>query len=296
MALCPSAGRRQDGRAQYRQRWLRGAADYVVGELREIGLEPAGTKGFMQPMSFTVRQIIEDQSWLELVRDGQADRLTLGEHATLGVPVDMVERIEAGAVFVGYGLVIPELGIDDLAGLNLTGKVAVVLMGGAPKSVPAPVQAHYSAMKQRWGALRQHGAVGMAAFLNPKAADIPWLRSSLARLQPAMTLADPNLNDAPGLQAAIRINPAHADKFLAGSGHTTAELLELADNDKPLPKFELATTIRAKVAARRSTVTSMNVAGVLPGTDPNLGKEYSRAERAPGSPRDWRTDRRRQHL
>lgn len=267
------AGDQMEGRNTGSEGYAR-AANFVAGELKEIGLEPAGTQGFLQPMTFTVRQIIEEQSWLEVVRGGVSDRLSLGEHATLGVPVDLAEETHAGAVFVGYGLVIPELGIDDLAGLDLKGKIAVFISGGAPKSVPAPVQAHYSAMKQRWDALRERGAVGMASFSNPKSTDIPWARASLARLQPAMTLSDTNLHDAPGLQLAIRINPAHADKFLAGSGHTAAELLELADADKPLPKFELPITIRAKVAARRSTVTSMNVAGILPGADPQLRKEY----------------------
>src|SRR6478609_6176756 len=61
---------------------------------------------------------------------------------------------------------------------------------------------------------------------------------------------------------------------LTGSGHTSAELLALADADKPLPKFELPVTIRAKVAAKKSVVTSMNVAAVLPGSDPTLRFEY----------------------
>jgi hypothetical protein len=250
------------------------AATVVAGEFKQMGLQPAGTKGFLQPMQFTVRQIDEHHSSLELVRNGQTEPLSLADDANFGLPPDLAEQIEAHAVFVGNGLVIPELGIDDLAGLDLKGKVAVYLATGAPKSVPAPIHAHYAAMKQRWAAFRKAGVIGVAGFLNPKSADIPWARSTLARLQPAMTLADPNLNDSPGLRLSIRINPAQLDKFLAGSGHTAAELLELADADKPLPKFELPVTIRARVAAKKSTVTSMNVAGVLPGSDPKLKNEY----------------------
>ena len=159
------------------------------------------------------------------------------------VQVDLAEQVDAGAVFVGYGLVIPEMGIDDLAGLDLKGKIAVILTGGAPKSVPAPVQAHYSAIKQRWGALRQHGAVGTASFQNPKSADIPWARSSLARLQPAMTLADPSLNDSPGLQVTIRLNPAHLDQPLdkAAAGkfsQLVVRLLQKVGNDPSRPAWK----------------------------------------------------------
>jgi len=46
------------------------AADYVASEFAQLGLRPAGTKDFFQPMKFKVRQIIEEQSFLELVHDG----------------------------------------------------------------------------------------------------------------------------------------------------------------------------------------------------------------------------------
>ena len=249
------------------------AASFVADEFAKSGLRPVGTKGFFQPMKFDVREIIEDRSLLELVRDGQVERLSLSEDANLGLPEDMAEKLEAEAVFVGYGLVIPELGIDDLAGLQLKGKIAVFLAGG-PKSVPAPLKAHYSAAKQRWAAFRKAGVVGEASILNPKSSDIPWSRASLARLQPKMHLAYANLNDVPGLRLSLRLNPANADKFLAGTGHTMAEVLALAADDKPLPRFGLAVKVRAKVAAKKSSVTSMNVAAVLPGSDPNLKREY----------------------
>src|SRR5262245_50374879 len=249
------------------------AADYVSAQFAEGGLQSAGNKGFYQSMAFDVRQIVEDQSVLELIRDGKTERLSLADDANLRLPPDMVEEIQAEAVFVGHGLVIPELGIDDLAGLDLKGKIAVFLNGGS-KSIPAPLKAHYSATKQRWQALRKAGAIGVASLFNPKSNDIPWPRATLARLQPSMTLADPKLNDSAGMKVAININPANADKFLVGTGHTIAELLKLADDDQKLPKFPLTVTIRARVAALKSSVSSMNVAGVLPGSDPRLKSEY----------------------
>jgi hypothetical protein len=248
------------------------AADYVAGEFAGLGLRPAGTKGFFQTVNFKVRQIMEQESSLELVRNGQAERLSLAEDANLGLPPDLAEHIEVQAEFVGYGLVIPELGIDDLAGVDLKGKIAVFLSGG-PKSVPGPIKAHYSAMKQRWGSLRKAGAIGFATIPNPKSSDVPWPRSTLARLQPRMSLSDRRLDDNIGMKVSIRVNPTRADKFLEGTGHSVAELLKLADDDKPLPRFPLQAAIRARVGAKRSTVTSMNVAGMLPGSDPKLQSE-----------------------
>ena len=76
------------------------------------------------------------------------------------------------------------------------------------------------------------------------------------------------------MNVSIRINPEHADKFFAGSGHSISELLKLADNNQPLPKFPLAVAIRARAAVKRTNVSSMNVAGLLEGSDPVHKREY----------------------
>src|SRR6266478_8663699 len=89
-----------------------------------------------------------------------------------------------------------------------------------------------------------------------------------------MSLADPKLDDAAGMKVSVRINPEHADKFFAGSGHSISELLKLADNNQPLPKFPLQVAIRARAAVKRTNVTSMNVAGLLEGSDSVLKRQY----------------------
>jgi Zn-dependent M28 family amino/carboxypeptidase len=70
------------------------------------------------------------------------------------------------------------------------------------------------------------------------------------------------------------MNPAHADKLFAGSGHTFQELLGLVDNNQPLPRFRLPGRIRAKTTVERSQVESQNVAGILRGTDQSKRNEY----------------------
>src|SRR5262249_34239378 len=80
--------------------------------------------------------------------------------------------------------------------------------------------------------------------------------------------------DTPGQKFAATLNPAHADKVLAGSGHSFAELLALADAGKPLPRFPLPARVRATVKVERGEVESQNVAGILRGTDASRRNEY----------------------
>jgi Zn-dependent M28 family amino/carboxypeptidase len=249
------------------------AAEYVAAQFRHSGLEPAGTAGYIQPVAFKTRRIVEAKSSLALVRNGKPERLTLGEDANISVRVDPAPTVDAPLVFVGYGLDIPERQINDFAGVALKGAI-VVYVSSTPKSLPGPLQAHFGSAAERWKMYQAAGAIGTVSIANPKSMDIPWARSTLARLQPAMSLADAALDDAPGQQLAITMNPAHADKLFAGSGHTFAEMLTLVDADQPVPSFALALRLKATAAVERSTVESQNVAGILRGSDPTRRDEF----------------------
>src|SRR6476660_3613634 len=111
------------------------AAEYVASQFQKAGLEPAGAGGYIQPVGFKTRKIIEQQSSLVLVRNGKTEKLTLGEDANISMRVDPVRSVDAPLVFVGYGLNIPEHNINSFAGVNLKGAI-VVYVSSTPKSLP----------------------------------------------------------------------------------------------------------------------------------------------------------------
>ncbi len=249
------------------------AAHYIASEYERAGLKPAGTSGYIQPVPFNVQQIVENQSSLALVRNGKAEPLVLGDDATFGLRGDIQPDTEARAVFAGYALKVPENNYDDLAGLDLKGKIVVFLAGG-PSSIPGPLKAHYSSGGERWKYLKAAGAVGTATIQNPKSMDIPWSRARLSRFMPAMSLADPSLDESQGLRLAVTINAERADKWFQGTGHTISEILADADSDRPLPHFALPASVRAHVQLKKWKLESQNVAAMLPGSDPKLKNEY----------------------
>src|SRR5215471_13171659 len=63
----------------------RRAADYVAEQFRKAGLEPAGIGGYVQPVQFKTRRIIEAQSSLALIKDGKTEPLTLGDDANISM-------------------------------------------------------------------------------------------------------------------------------------------------------------------------------------------------------------------
>src|SRR5215510_15062457 len=249
----------------------RKAEDYVAAAFKRAGLKPAGAKGYLQPVNFVSRRVLENECGLALVRNGQSEAVALGDEAVFSMRIAHATHTEAPLVFVGYGLTVPEANHDDLAGLDLRGKVIVLLTGGPPE-ISGPLKAHYQS--HRWEALKRAGVIGVISIQNPRGQDIPWERSKLARFRPTMALAAAELGGDSGQQLAVTFNPARAEKLFAGSGHTFAEILALADAGKPLPHFALPAAVRAQVKFERKKLVSQNVVGLLPGTDATLKNEH----------------------
>jgi len=251
----------------------RRAAEYVAAQFARDGLKPAGESGYFQPVKFKTLQLDETKSSLSLESDGKEQAMKFGEDANIGTRVDPAPSVEAGLVFVGYGLRAPESNYDDFAGLDTKGKIAVYI-SGAPASMPSALAAHYQSSGQRWAALQSVGMIGAVAIANPHHMDVPWPRVASSRFQMTMALAAPKMDETAGEQIAIAWNPAHADELFAGTGHTFDELVAAAESGKQLPRFAISKKLKAKTSVKRGEVESQNIAAIFPGSDPKLKSEY----------------------
>jgi hypothetical protein len=259
------------------------AAAYVEAQFKDIGLKSGGSSGYRQPVTLESRVLVPEQSKLALVRNGAEEPLALRHDATLSARGELNGSVEASMVFVGYGLSIPEAKWDDLAGLDLRGKIAVYVNTPAPADVSDNVRSHVASLAERWAVLKKAGAIGAATLSNlrPPAGAAPETRPATppaARTQPqpqpTIVLADPELQEYAGLRVALAITRDGAEKFLAGSGHTLAEIEGLIADKKALPHFPLAGTLRVQSIVSRETLQSDNIIGIFEGSDPQLKSEY----------------------
>jgi Peptidase family M28 len=276
------------------------AVEYVERQFRAVGLKPAGTNGFRQPVRLDSRRLVPDQSRLALVRDGQEEPLVIGQDASLSARGELDGSIEAPLVFVGYGLSIPEAGWDDFAGVDLRGKIAVYVNAFPPVRVSDNVKSHVNTADERWLALKRAGAIGVATIAAPRPPATPNPAPATPAAAgttgtapgrgrggaaggggrgggtpaPVISLFDRELNDAAGEIVSISFTQRGAATILAGSGHTLDEIGQLLAANKPLPRFPLPGTLKAHAALARDTIESTNVAGVFEGSDPALASEY----------------------
>jgi Zn-dependent M28 family amino/carboxypeptidase len=247
------------------------AAAYIAKQFRLAGLRAAGDHGYFQTVRLLARAPIEEQSLVEIIRGGKVDTLQFGDDITLNLRATLAPVVSAPLVFDGYGLFVPEKGIDDLSGVDLAGKIVVVLSGG-PASIAGPILSN--AQSVRWRELRKRGAVGVITIADARGSDIPPDRARAARLLPQMSLADTALDETTGELFAASISAQTAERLFAATNHPLAELRRLAQEGKILPKFPIGANLRARVALRKWAVVSENVAGILPGSDRRLARAY----------------------
>jgi len=250
----------------------RRAAEYVATKLAETGVQPGAGAGFLQEVPLVTRRLVKERSRVTLVREGKEEPLVLDQDVVLSAHSSPAGPLEAGLVFVGHGLSIPEASHDDLAGMDLKGKVIVVLYGHPP-GVPGNLAAHYGASSERSKAYARAGVAGVLVVVPPKLMEVPWERVVEGRSRPVMMLADPALREGADLSLVGSLHQDAMDKLLEGSGHTFQELVALSEAGKPLPRFALSASVRSEVALETSRLTSVNVVGRLPGSDAKLGAE-----------------------
>ncbi|HKR86149.1 MAG TPA: M28 family metallopeptidase [Terriglobales bacterium] len=252
---------------------LERAAAYIVDQLKDDGLQPAGKKGFYQPISFRVRQLDETHSSLRLVNEGKTENIVLGEDAILSKSVDLAPHVDAPMVFAGYGLRMPELQYDDFSKLDAKGKI-VVIFTGSPANASSALASHYQSIAERARIMREVGAIGWVSIPNPAAMDLPWSRIASSRAIPAMQIDDSALDQTKNIQVVVNWNPSRADALFSGTGHTFSEIAALGKERKPMPHFSLKKSLIAESKLIRTKVGSSNVAAIYPGSDARLKKEY----------------------
>jgi len=276
-----------DGRLTGSEGYLR-AAKYVVSQFDTMGLQPAGVNGYYQPVKFDVTRVLAAQSSLTLLIDGRAQPLVLGQDAIVPARGLQPNSVSAPLVFVGYGLHLPEAKYDDLDSpevpfSSLKGKIVVFINGG-PAELPLALKS-YARTAPFTKALADAGALGSIYILTPKSMDFPWDRVAANASQPGMMLAPdprdaevaarhPALADQHAPMFSATFNPAEAEKLFAGTGHTFAELLALADAQKPLPHFDMKRSLTASIVTEKTHVESPNIVAKLEGSDPAMKNEY----------------------
>ena len=248
------------------------AALYVAAQFEALGLTPAGSTpgSYLQPVPLRVARVDEASARGEWSRGERRESLTYASDLVL-VPSFHATSVdlEAGVVFVGYGIDAPELGHDDYAGVDVRGKVVAYLFG-APAGFPNDQRAHWGQVLSKVRTAAAKGATGMLMVRTKDAQPpMPWTRLVDQLRQPAMRWLDDQGRpaDTPeGIRASGLLSAEAAERLFEAAGRPLGPLAADVKAGRGA-SFDLGATLRLHVESRHEQVSSPNVVGLLPGGD-----------------------------
>jgi hypothetical protein len=253
------------------------AAKYVADQMKQIGLVPQGDlKGsYFQHVPLTAFRP-KDQGALSLQdKSGHATSLVFGTDYLVGdSALAATVDVNAPLVFVGFGVVAPEHGRDDYRGLDVKGKI-VVALSGAPKFLQSEERAYYGNARNKLAVAWAHGAAGFVSVDTLTREKLHPFANAVRQYQSwGMTWRKPDgkpfvPSPLPGL-ASISITGA--PKLLGADAARILAAAETAAGD--VRGFALPLSLHAVLHSEIKTAESENIVGLLPGTDPQLKKEF----------------------
>lgn len=240
------------------------AAEWIAARFRELGLKPPPGSSYLQQFAVTTNAQQGRANRMSYTLGGRTVSLKLGEDYTpLGLSSN--GAVSGPLVFAGYGITAPEYNYDDYAGLDVRGKIAVVLRHEPQeyddRSVfGGRVYTNHAQIESKAVNALRHGAAALILV-----DDAPSHRGG-AELEKLGNGIGP---DSPGLPA-VEIRPKILEQWLGASGHSFEEIIQAIDDDLRPRSFAFpeSLTVDLTVDLQRQTRPVSNVLGWLPGATP----------------------------
>ena len=253
------------------------AAQYIAAQFKALGLEPAGDDGsYYQRIAFRRSSLVEGSANMVVDTGSDTVELEYGKEFLTGPSAYTTESsVTAPVVFVGYGLVSEEFGLNDYANVDVDGKI-VMMVSGRPESLPSEEGAHLNSSKTKFAAER--GAVGIITLHTPMREEVrPFKVSAMYQRAPRVTWLNPEgePNVAfKNLQGSAYVDFQAAEPLFANAAISMDEVFaQLEKGEQPKP-FELNSKVTLARKSSHEEISSPNVAAILPGSDPELKNEY----------------------
>ena len=245
---------------------------YLVAQLRAAGAQPGGPNGSWYQDVPLMQSDIVGRPALAFRIAGRREALTQGEQIAVRATMQNIDRVSIDAapvVFLGYGVRAPERNWDDFKGMNLRGKVGIVLVNDpdfetGQGDFGGKAMTYYGRWTYKYEEAARQGLAGMLVVHETEPASYGWA-----------TVKNSNTNT---MFDIVRANPADVHPPLEGwiQRDVAVQLLSAAGQDFDALKRQARTrdfrpvelrdvTFSADYAVRRQTIRSRNVIGRVPG-------------------------------
>jgi Zn-dependent M28 family amino/carboxypeptidase len=250
------------------------AAEYMATQFAEYGLKPAGDHGtYLQKVPLIGITTLPDTKFsLTPKHGGPMDLKLLDEYVAYDQTQQAQSDVDADVVYVGYGIEAPEFNWDDYKGVDVRGKVLLMLVNEPPSDDPkffkGKALTYYGRWTYKYEEAARKGAVGVILVHVEEMASYPWevVRNSNSGEKSFLKLEGPALKVASWVQSDV------ARKLAVASGLDLDQMLAQARSREFRP-VNIGAKLKAHMVSKVRSFESNNVLAMLPGADRNLKDE-----------------------
>ena len=245
---------------------LQRASEYIANQFRALGLKPAGDKGtWFENFQITTGTAYGPHNALNI------DNLKLKIDADFEpLSISLAAQVDGPLVFAGYGITAPDLQWDDYAGMDVKGKIVVVLRHEPQEMDPNSrfdgknMTSHATFMNKAINA-RQHGARAVLFITDPN--NHPEDKDTMAAAMRDLGAEDSGI-------VALRISRASVAAAFEKTGKSISTVQQEMDSKFKPESFDLKSSVHLVTDISRIRKTVHNVMAALPGTDSQLRNEW----------------------
>jgi Zn-dependent M28 family amino/carboxypeptidase len=247
------------------------AAEYIATQFAEYGLKPAGDNGgYLQKVPLVGITTLPATKFTIVPKQGTALELKpLEDYVAYDQTQQAESDVDAEIVYVGYGIEAPEYNWDDYKGVDVRGKVLLMLVNEPPSDDPAffkgKALTYYGRWTYKYEEAARKGAMGVILVHQTEMASYPWevVRNSNSGEKSYLKLEGSVLKVASWVQYAV------AEKLAAGSGLDLQKMMADA-RSRDFHPVNLSAKLKAHMVSDVRQFESNNVVAMLPGSDRNL--------------------------
>jgi Zn-dependent M28 family amino/carboxypeptidase len=253
----------------------RAARTYLAGRLADMGFEPFFDGGsWEQPFDIVGITGHFPELWSFSGPNGATESYRYADEymVTSGVQQPEVTIDDAEVVFVGYGIQAPEEDWDDFKGVDVSGKVLLMLNDDPhwdPDLFAGERKLYYGRWSYKYESAARHGAAGAIIVHTTPSAGYPWSVVRSSNIGEQFELPD---TGGPHTLVNGYLTEEASQRLVAMAGYELDALFEAARSRdfEPIP-LGVTTTLTFTNDLRRTTTA--NVAGILHGHDPEVADE-----------------------
>jgi Zn-dependent M28 family amino/carboxypeptidase len=252
------------------------AADWIAAQFKSYGLLPAGDNGtYFQSVNFYGVTTDSKQTQFAFVpKSGNEIALKFADdYVATDQTHSEKSEINAPIVYVGYGIKAPEYNWDDYKGVDLKGKVALMLVNEPPSDDPdffkARALTYYGRWTYKYEEAARRGAVAVILIHKTDMASYPWevVRNSWGGESSLLQDdKDPKLKSAGWIQLEV------ARRLAQAAGHDLDRMLKEA-NSRSFKPVDLGVRLKETIVTKVRPFSSRNVIGKVTGSDDKLKQQ-----------------------